>query len=83
MKAIFELPDALIDEAKAVSAREGLPLGEFVAQAIQLKLSTTSEPVAAPWMRHFGSLGHLHEETGLIESIINAEFETVDPEQWR
>ena len=83
MKTTLELPDSLLQAAIAVAARDGLPLGDFVAEAIQLKLSSASDPAAKPWLKHFGSLRHLHAETESLNKLITDEFENVDPCDWR
>jgi hypothetical protein len=36
-----------------------------------------------PWMRHLGACLDHAEELDSIERIIEEEFETVDPSQWR
>ena len=36
-----------------------------------------------PWMKGFGKLSHLHDETQRIELLIQEEFETVDKEGWK
>ena len=83
MKTTLELPDSLLQEAIIVAERDGLPLGEFIAGAIQLKLSSDSVPATKPWMKHFGSLRHLHSESELLNKTIHDEFESVDPHGWR
>ena len=46
MKTTFELPDPLLRQAKAVAARQGRPLREFVAEAIDEKLAQTASEIA-------------------------------------
>ena len=70
-------------QALAVAARKGLPLGDFVAEAIQSKLSAASDTPSKPWMKHFGSLRHLHSESERIGKIIDDEFESIDEKEWR
>ncbi|MBA2431911.1 MAG: hypothetical protein H0V56_07325 [Chthoniobacterales bacterium] len=81
MKTTFDLPEALLREAKAVAARQGRPLRDFVAEAMTEKLTATQSS-NRPWMKHFGALSKLRKETRRIEKVIEAEFETVDLEQW-
>jgi hypothetical protein len=83
MKTTLELPDSLLQEAQAVASRNGLALGAFVADAIQSKLRAASDTLTQPWMKHFGSLRHLHSESERIEKIISDEFEQIDPHDWR
>jgi hypothetical protein len=35
-----------------------------------------------PWMRSFGKLRALRKETARINGRIEAEFETIEPEEW-
>ena len=46
MKTTFELPDPLLRRAKAVAARQGRPLRDFVAEAIDEKLAQTASEIA-------------------------------------
>ena len=51
MKTTFDLPDPLVRQAKALAARQGRPLRDFVAEAIDEKLlQTTSEIADTPAM---------------------------------
>ena len=83
MKTTLELPDSLLQEAQAVAARIGLPLGDFVAEAIQSKLSAAADTPSKPGMKHFGDLRHLHAESERIGKIISDEFEIIDERDWR
>ena len=83
MKTTVDLPETLVREAKAVAAREGRTLRDFVAEAMNEKLHATHHPREKPWMKHFGALSKLRKETHRIEQIIEKEFETVKPEEWQ
>lgn len=80
MKTTLEIPDELFRKAKAKAAEEGIPLRQFVTEAVAAKL----RPAAGdkPWMKGFGELKHLHEENRKIEKIIEEEFEQIEPEDW-
>ncbi len=81
MKTTLEIPDPVFRKAKARAAEEGIPLRQFITEAVQDKLR--KPPAAAsekPWMRGFGKLRHLHAETMRIQRIIDEEFETIEPE---
>jgi len=82
MKTTVDLPDTLLREAKAVAARQGQTLRDFVAEAMNEKLHV-HPPGGKPWMKHFGALSRLRKENRRIEKIIEKEFETVDPEEWQ
>ena len=66
-----------------MAARIGLPLGDFVAEAIQSKLSAAADTPSKPGMKHFGDLRHLHAESERIGKIISDEFEIIDERDWR
>ena len=82
MKTTLELPNELFREAKATAARKGLPLRQLVTEAIQEKLNRERSD-QKPWMKHFGSLAHLHAENQRIEKLITEEFSAIDPEDWQ
>jgi hypothetical protein len=82
MKTTVDIPGSLLREAKAAAAREGRTLRDFVAEAMNEKLHTRASE-GKPWMKHFGTLSKLRKETRKIDKIIEKEFETVDPREWR
>lgn len=79
MKATMDIPDAVFKKAKARAAERGIPLRQFVTEAVEQKLRTESE---RPWMKTIGGLRHLHKENVRIQRIIDAEFEKIDLEEW-
>jgi hypothetical protein len=81
MKTTLEIPDFLFRRAKSVSAERGIPLRQFVTEAVQEKLKTT--PHEKPWMRHFGKLKHLRGERKQIEKRVQQAFEQIDREVWQ
>jgi hypothetical protein len=73
MRTTLEIPDKLFGQARAAAALRGIPLRELVAEAIADKLE--SKPVHdRPWMRSFGRLSALRDETARINKIIDREF---------
>lgn len=84
MKTTLELPDAIFRQAKARAALRGIPLRQFVSEALEEKLSALSaSPSAAsepPWMQGFGALADLKEENRRIEAVIAETFGTLEPE---
>jgi hypothetical protein len=80
MKTTLEIPDFLFRRAKSVAAERGIPLRQFVTEAVQEKLKTTSQE--KPWMKHLGKLKHLHRERRQIEKRVEAAFEQIDREVW-
>ena len=81
VKTTLEIPDFLFRRAKSVAAERGIPLRQFVTEAVQEKLKTTSQD--KPWMKHLGKLKHLHKERKQIEKRVEEAFEQIDQELWR
>jgi len=81
MKTTLEFPDPVLRKAKAEAAQRGIPLRQFVTEAVQEKLAA-AKPADKPWMKALGGLRHLHDENVRIQKLIDEEFETIDPEDW-
>ena len=81
MKTTIEIPDAVFRKAKAKAAEHGIPLRQFVREAVEEKLKASSEE--KPWMKMAGGLSHLHKETVRIQKLIDAAFRHVEPQEWR
>jgi thiamine biosynthesis lipoprotein ApbE len=81
VKTTLEIPDFLFRRAKSVAAERGIPLRQFVTEAVQEKLRTNSEE--KPWMKHLGKLKHLHKERQQVEKRVEEAFEKIDREVWR
>lgn len=79
MKATLEIPDPVFKKAKTRAAERGIPLRQYVTEAIEQKVRTESEK---PWMKTIGGLRHMHKENVRIQQIIDEEFEKIDPEEW-
>src|SRR5881396_4258492 len=50
MKTTLEIPDSIFRRAKSVAAERGIPLREFVTEAVQEKLDAERKPLKKPWM---------------------------------
>jgi hypothetical protein len=86
MKTTIELPDQLFRKVKAIAAERGQSLKQFVTEALRDKLALERGHAPAnepPWMRGFGKLKHLHKETVRVQSVIDQEFEVIEPEDRR
>jgi hypothetical protein len=83
MKTTVDLPEMLLREAKAMAARQGRTLRDFVAEAMNEKLHPAHSAHEKPWMKHFGALSKLRKETRRINNVVEKEFETVNPEEWQ
>jgi hypothetical protein len=82
MKTTLEIPDAIFRRAKSKAAERGIPLRQFVTEAVEEKLKNGSAADEKPWMKYVGQLKHLHKETAQIDRAIEEAFETIDPEMW-
>jgi hypothetical protein len=86
MKPTLELPHQLFRKAKATAAERGQSLKEFVTEALRDKLALHSGHARADepeWMKGFGKLKRLHKETVRVQSVIDQEFEVIEPEDRR
>jgi hypothetical protein len=81
VKTTLEIPDFLFRRAKSVAAERGIPLRQFVTEAVQDKLKITSHE--RPWMKHLGKLKHLHKENKQIEKRVEEAFGKIDREVWQ
>jgi hypothetical protein len=83
MKTTLEIPDPVFRRAKSLAAARGIPLREFVTEAVKEKLATESKAGEKRWLRHMGKLKHLHKETIRINRRIEEDSEKIDGEMWR
>ncbi len=86
MKIKLELPDQLFRRAKAAAAEHGQSVTDFIMDALRDKLVLHGGRARAEvpeWMQGFGKLKRLHEETVRVQSVIDREFEIVEPEDRR
>jgi hypothetical protein len=81
MKTTLEIPDFLFRRAKSVAAERGIPLRQFIAEAVQDKLKVSFQE--KPWMKHIGKLKHLRKENREVEKRVEEAFEQIDPEVWK
>jgi hypothetical protein len=82
MKTTLEIPDTIFRRAKSKAAEQGIPLRQFVTEAVKDKLKTAPAVSQKPWMKHMGKLKDLHKETERINKVIEEAFEEVDSEMW-
>lgn len=82
MKTTLEIPDSIFRRAKSKAAEQGIPLRQFVTEAVEDKLKTSPAPGKKPWIRHLGKLKHLHKETERINRRVEEESEKIDREMW-
>lgn len=82
MKTTLEIPDRVFRRAKSKAAERGIPLRQFVTEAVEDKLKTDPGARQKPWMKHIGKLKDLRGESERINKAIEEEFETIEPEMW-
>lgn len=82
MKTTLEIPDKIFRRAKSKAAEQGIPLRQFVTEAVEDKLKAAPAAGQKPWMKHIGKLKDLHKETERINQAIEEEFEGVEPGMW-
>jgi hypothetical protein len=84
MKTTLDIPDPIFRQAKARAALRGVSLRQFVTEAIEEKVTTPaagrSGLVEPPWMRGFGALADLRQETLKVDARIAEAFEVLDYE---
>lgn len=80
MKTTLEIPDATFRRAKSAAAERGIPLREFVTEAVEERLAADARAEQKPWMQAFGKLRHLRRETARITRIIEKEFDQIEAE---
>ncbi len=80
MKTTLEIPDNIFRRAKSLAAQRGIPLREFVTEAVKEKLGADARTAETPWMAAFGKLRHLRKESDKINRTIEEEFEHIEPE---
>jgi hypothetical protein len=79
MKTTLEIPDSVFRRAKARAAERGIPLRQFVTEAVEEKLNLRGTD-SKPWMQMVGGLQHLSKETARLNRLIEEEFERIEPE---
>jgi hypothetical protein len=83
MKTTLEIPDSVFRRAKSVAAARGIPLREFVTEAVKNKLASDAKASEKPWVKHMGKLKHLRKESARINRLIEKDSEKIDTEMWR
>ena len=83
MKTTLEIPDPVFRRAKSKAAERGIPLREYVTEAVKDKLASDAKSSEKPWVKHMGKLKHLRKETARINRLIEEDSEKIDPEMWR
>lgn len=80
VKTTLEIPDPIFRRAKARAAEQGIPLRQFVSEAVGEKLSGSRGAAEKPWVKLAGGLRHLRKESARICRVVEEEFERIEPE---
>ena len=80
MKTTLEIRDLIFRWAKSTAAKRGIPLREFVTEAVKDKLAADAKSAEKPWVKHMGKLKHLRKETERINRLIEVDSEKIDEE---
>lgn len=83
MKTTLDIPDAIFRRAKSQAAKRGMPLRQFVTQAVEQMLKSSVPRQEKPWIKHLGKLKHLRKETQRINKLIEDTFEQVEAQTSR
>ncbi len=84
MKTTLDIPDETFRQVKARAALRGIPLRQFVTEALEEKIrgeGTRGGGVPTPpWMKEFGALADLKDENRRIDGLIAEAFGGIEPE---
>lgn len=89
MKRMIEIPEETLQRAKTLAAANGVTVKQLVTDAIEDKLSQCAKRPKAKepaWVKLHGAFAKtkvMRAETRRIQKIIDAEFERIDPEDWK
>jgi len=83
VKTTLEIPDSVFRQAKARAAEQGIPLRQFVSEAVEEKLGASGHAAERPWLKMVGGLRHLRKESARVRRVVEDEFERIEPEDWQ
>jgi hypothetical protein len=83
VKTTLEIPDPLFRKAKAAAAARGQTLKQLVNEALRDKLAKPAAECQPDWMKYFGAMKEHSAELRRIDTVIENEFERIDPEAWK
>lgn len=82
MRTTLEIPNTIFRRAKAKAAEQGVPLRQFISEAVAEKLGAKARDRERACTKLAGKLRHLRKETARITTLIEQEFEGIEPEEW-
>ena len=83
VKTTIDIPDELFRKTKATAESRGETLREFITEALTVSVASTSAAASdsSGWRGVFGIADP--EAVKLVDAVIDAELEQVDPADWR
>jgi len=83
VKTTIEIPDELFRSTKARAESRGETLHQFITEALTARVASASPPPldSSGWRSVFGLADP--EAVKLVDAVIDAELEQVDPADWR
>jgi hypothetical protein len=83
MKTTLDIPEALLRLVKARAALRGGSMRDFFIDAVVEKLGAEGSKSAGArgWRTVFGKAPK--DAAGEVQAILDGEFQTVDPQDWR
>jgi len=84
MKTTLEIPDPVFRQAKARAAEQGIPLRQFVSDAVEKELKSNDDAAAKrkALLAMAGGLRHLRADHKRVRAILEKEFRKIEPEEW-
>jgi len=77
MKTRLEIPDAVFRRAKSKASAQGVPLRQFVTEAVEEKLKSDASREEKPGLKQMAKLKHLRKETARINRLIEEDSESL------
>jgi hypothetical protein len=83
MKTTVDIPDSLLQQAKARAALKGTSMRDFFLLAIAEKLDTEQRRPGKlqGWRKVFGKAPR--GSTEAVRAAVDSEFERVNPDEWQ
>lgn len=78
VKTTLEIPDHIFRSAKSAAVERGIPLREFVTEAIKEKLAADPRTGTKSWVKHIGKLQHPHRESERTTRLVEEDSEKID-----
>jgi hypothetical protein len=83
MKTTLDIPDALLRQVKARAALNGTSMRDYFVQTIESRLEAERTRPVKPhgWRAVFGKAPR--SAAAEVQAVVDEEFETIRPEDWK